>query len=95
MLLLERVASAMILTLNIAEVIEDSELNLMLAIHLNEFRDVDRWTRRTNLVRKNCLGRIIGQCSTGRLVETLRTPQICILARRSSLGLAGRWPALA
>ena len=50
---------AMILTLNIAKFIEDSEPNLMLAINLDECRNLDRWARRTNLVRKNCLGRII------------------------------------
>ena len=45
-------AMAMILTLNIAKFIEDSEPNLMLAINLDECRNLDRWARRTNLVRK-------------------------------------------
>ena len=57
--MLVRVAMAMIVTLNIAKFIEDSEPNLMLAINLDECRNLDRWARRTNLVRKNCLGRII------------------------------------
>ena len=57
--MLVRVAMAMILTLNIAKVIEESEPNLMLAIYLDECRNLYRWARRTNLVRKNSLGRII------------------------------------
>ena len=47
--------------------IEDPEFNVMMAINLDEHRDLDRWARRSNLLRNICFGRA-GR-PTGRLFE--------------------------
>ena len=46
--------------------IEDPEFNVMMAINLDEHRDLDRWARRSNLLRNICFGRIFARHRAGR-----------------------------
>ena len=50
---------------------EDFELNIMLSINLDEHRDLDKWARRSNLVRKICFARWLARHKSGRSTDQL------------------------